>query len=468
MRVAQRCAGYSLAEADNLRKACGKKIRELIAAEREKFVAGCERTGYGTELGTKLFDIIEPFADYAFNKSHAFGYGLVAYQTAWLKANYPVQYLAALLTSVKDNKDKTALYLAEASSLGIDVLVPDVNRSMADFVVVNEAGKEQILFGLAAIRNVGEGLVGLIIEERNAGGPFRDFADFCLRVSPTVLNKRTVESLIKGGAFDSLGATRKALLEVHEQVIDEAIERRRERDRGVFGLFDDPEEVAVGALSLKVELARDEWPQEVLLAYEREMLGLYVSSHPLAGLEGLLRASEGVLVSDLLERLETETTASQVQVLGVVTSLARRHTRKGEVMATATLEDLRGAIEVVFFPRTLADYGTLLAQDAIVRITGRVEHREEQPKLLATAVEPIELAGEPDGTRTVTIQLPDQLATERHLGLLREVLESHEGSHPVVIEVGPLSFELVGRRVPIDGSLLGHLRAAFGDSVGVR
>lgn len=290
MRVAQRCAGYSLEEADNLRKACGKKIRELIAAEREKFIAGCERTGYGRELGTKLFDIIEPFADYAFNKSHAFGYGLVAYQTAYLKANYPVQYLAALLTSVKDNKDKTALYLAEASALGIDVLVPDVNHSMADFVVVNQEGREQILFGLAAIRNVGEGLVAQIIEEREQGGPFRDFADFCLRVSPTVLNKRTVESLIKGGAFDSLGAPRKALLDVHEQVIDEALERRRERERGVFGLFDDPEEVAVGALTLRVTLSAEEWPQDVLLAHEREMLGLYVSSHPLAGLEHALRA----------------------------------------------------------------------------------------------------------------------------------------------------------------------------------
>jgi len=468
MRVAQRCAGYSLEEADNLRKACGKKIRELIAAEREKFVAGCERTGYGRELGTKLFDIIEPFADYAFNKSHAFGYGLVAYQTAYLKANYPVQYLAALLTSVKDNKDKTALYLAEASALGIDVLVPDVNRSMADFVVVNQEGREQILFGLAAIRNVGEGLVAQIIEEREQGGPFRDFADFCLRVSPTVLNKRTVESLIKGGAFDSLGAPRKALLDVHEQVIDEALERRRERERGVFGLFDDPEEVAVGALSLRVTLSDEEWPQDVLLAHEREMLGLYVSSHPLAGLEHALRASQGVLVSDLLEGLESTAAAGPVEVLGVITALTRRHTRKGDMMATATLEDLRGAIEVVLFPKTLAEYGPLLAQDAIVKITGRVEQRDEQPKLLATAVAPIELQDDQDGTRTVTICLPGQLATERHLGLLREVLESHDGTHPVVLEIGELAYELVGRRVPLDGSLLGHLRASLGDVVGVR
>ncbi len=208
MRVAQKFAGYSLEEADNLRKACGKKIRALIAAEREKFVAGCVTEGYGEELGTQLFDIIEPFADYAFNKSHSYGYGLVAYQTAWLKAHYPVEYMSALLTSVKDNKDKTAVYLAECRSMGIDVLVPDVNRSVAEFAPdkTDAEGRRAIVFGLAAVRNVGEGLVERIVAERDANGPFEDIFDFCARVDPVVLNKRTMESLAKGGAFDSLGA----------------------------------------------------------------------------------------------------------------------------------------------------------------------------------------------------------------------------------------------------------------------
>src|SRR5205807_10575405 len=184
-----------------------KKVRAAMAAEREKFVAGCEQTGYGAEIGKQLFNIIEPFADYAFNKSHSYGYGFVAYQTAWLKANYPCEYLAAILTSVKDDKDATAKYLAECRAMGIEVLVPDINLSASDFTVRNGA----IPFGLYAIRNVGEGLVGLTVAEREANGPFADFYDLCERVDPMVLNKRTVESLVKAGAFDSLGHPRKGL-----------------------------------------------------------------------------------------------------------------------------------------------------------------------------------------------------------------------------------------------------------------
>ena len=241
MRVAQKFAGYSLEEADNLRKACGKKIRAMIAAEREKFVAGCVAQGYGEQLGTQLFDIIEPFADYAFNKSHSYGYGLVAYQTAWLKAHYPVEYMAALLTSVKDNKDKTAVYLSECRSMGIDVLVPDVNRSVAEFApdrsVERDQARPAIVFGLAAVRNVGESLVDRIVAERDANGPFADIFDFCQRVDPVVLNKRTMESLVKGGAFDAQGHPRQGLCLVLEAVVDRTLERRREQEQGITTLF---------------------------------------------------------------------------------------------------------------------------------------------------------------------------------------------------------------------------------------
>ncbi|MGH2577643.1 MAG: DNA polymerase III subunit alpha, partial [Actinomycetota bacterium] len=223
MLVAQRLAGYTLEEADNLRKATGKKKRDLIAKERSKFVAGCEANGYGREFGEKMFGIIEPFADYSFNKSHSVGYGFVAYQTAYLKAHHPVEYLAALLTSVKDDKDKTAVYLAECRALGISVLVPDVNVAESDFV-----GKEgSIPFGLSAVRNVGEGIVAHIVAEREENGPYRDFPDFCSRVHPSVLNKRALESLVKAGAFDSLGHPRKGLLAVFERIADAALARRR-------------------------------------------------------------------------------------------------------------------------------------------------------------------------------------------------------------------------------------------------
>src|SRR5690606_4980778 len=194
---------------------------ELIAKERVKFTEGCEATGYGKELGTAWFDIIEPFADYAFNKSHAYGYGFISYQTAYLKANYPTEYLAALLTSVKASLEKAAIYLAECRVMGIEVMVPDVNRSDSDFTpVVDDDGKQAILFGLSAVRNVGEGLVSLIVSERDANGPYRDFYDFCDRVDLTVLNKRTIESLIKAGGFDSMGHPRLGLLMVFELIID--------------------------------------------------------------------------------------------------------------------------------------------------------------------------------------------------------------------------------------------------------
>jgi len=216
MRVAQRFSGYTLEEADNLRKACGKKNRELIAAERKKFIAGCATQGYGEALGKQLFDIIEPFADYAFNKSHSYGYGLVAYQTAWLKANHPVEYLAALLSSVKGDKDKTAIYLSECRTLGIEVRVPDVNASSSNFTTIRgtaqaavSSGHDVIVFGLSAVRNVGEAIVEHIVAARELGGPFVDFYDFCRRVDSSALNKRAVESLAKAGAFDSLGHPRK-------------------------------------------------------------------------------------------------------------------------------------------------------------------------------------------------------------------------------------------------------------------
>src|SRR6266568_8550244 len=233
MRVAQQLAGYTLEEADNLRKATGKKIRSLIAKERTKFVAGCERNGYGAPFGEQMFAIIEPFADYSFNKSHSVGYGFVAYQTAYLKANYPVEYLAALLTSIKANKDQTAVYLNECRQVGIPVLVPDVNESESDFAVRDGS----IRFGMSAVRNVGEGLVVHIVAAREEGGPFTNFFDYCERVDPQALNKRTIESLIKAGGFDSLGHPRKGLLHVYEQIVDNTLARRRERDAGIMSLF---------------------------------------------------------------------------------------------------------------------------------------------------------------------------------------------------------------------------------------
>ena len=343
MRIAQRFAGYTLAEADNLRKACGKKIRELIAKEREKFVAGCDTTGYGRELGTRWFDIIEPFADYAFNKSHSYGYGYVAYQTAYLKANFPVEYLSALLTSVKANLDKAAIYLNECRTLGIKVCVPDVNRSESDF---GPDGEGNILFGLSAVRNVGEGLVELIVTERNSNGPFADFYDFAQRVDEKVLNKRTIESLIKAGGFDSLGHPRQGLLTSFEQIIDQTVARRREHEMGVQTLFGALDDGGGPLFDERTPIPDIELAKRPRLAFEKEMLGLYVSDHPLMGYERTLQRKTDCALADLAEKEDQ----SRVIIGGVVTNLVRKWTKKGELMAVFTLEDLASQIEAMVFP----------------------------------------------------------------------------------------------------------------------
>ena len=295
IRVAQRFAGYSLAEADNLRKATGKKDRQVMAKEREKFIAACDANGYGAELGKKVFDIIEPFADYAFGKSHTYAYGLIAWQTAFLKANHPVEYLGALLTSVRDDKDATAKYLSECRNLGIEVLVPDVNASVKVFA----SSGRGIRFGLASVRNVGEGLVERIVAEREANGAFENFFDFCQRVDPVVLNKRTIESLVKAGAFDSLGHPRQGLCVSFEQIVDRTLDRRRERDIGVMSLFDPVEEGLEPAWDDgKIEVPDLEFDKTARLAFEKEMLGLYVSDHPLKGAEAALRRHAEVTVAE--------------------------------------------------------------------------------------------------------------------------------------------------------------------------
>ncbi len=486
MRVAQRFAGYSLEEADNLRKACGKKIRSLIAAEREKFVAGCVATGYGEELGTRLFDIIEPFADYAFNKSHSYGYGLVAYQTAWLKAHYPVEYLASLLTSVKDNKDKTAVYLAECRSVGIPVLVPDVNRSYSEFAATPGDGDARsegiagraITFGLSAVRNVGEGLVSLIVSERERGGPFTDFYDFCQRVDPQVLNKRTIESLIKGGGFDSLGHPRMGLCLVFEEIVDRTVERRREQEAGVVSLFAalEPEQPGTtpGFADTRVEIPDTEFSKSQRLAFEKEMLGLYLSDHPLMGHEGSLSRLVDCTLAELRDvDLEAPATPGgavgaggfsegQVRLVGgVVTDLSRRYTKKGELMATFVLEDLEASVEVFVFPRTMAEYGALLDDDAIVVLKTRVDLRDDQLKLVCMEVQRPELA--PDGIGDLRITLPVNALTDRKVDGLKRLLTEHPGDSPVFLHVGdkvirlPSEFNVDSRR-----GLVGELRVLLG------
>jgi DNA polymerase III subunit alpha len=468
MRVAQRFGGYSLAEADNLRKACGKKIRELMAREREKFVEACVATGYGETIGTKLFDIIEPFADYAFGKSHSYGYGLVAYQTAWLKAHHPIEYLAALLTSVKASQDKAAVYLAECRQLAIKVLVPDVNVSSIDFAALgaDEAPAGIALppgtvglipFGLSAVRNVGESLVANIIQEREKNGVFADFYDFCERVDPSALNKRAIESLIKAGAFDSLGHPRRGLLSVYEQIVDITLARRRERDQGVMSLFGEGTP-GVDAYTERVAIPDLEFDKAQRLKFEKEMLGLYVSDHPLIGAEGMLRRRSDCAVADVFERADGES----LTVGGVITNLARKYTKKGDLMAVFTLEDLGGAIEVMVFPKVMQDQGFKLADDALVLVRGRVDGREDVAKLMCLDVTVLEAVSE--AAAPLRIRVNPSVASEEMIDNLKKLLVDHPGETPVLLHLGEGQVLRLPAHFSVDSGngLAGEIRVLLG------
>jgi DNA polymerase-3 subunit alpha len=462
LRVAQRFAGFTLAEADLLRRACGKKKRDLIALEREKFIAGCEKQGYGAALGEKYFDIIEPFADYAFAKSHAYGYGLIAYQTAYLKANYPAEYLAALLTSVKTNLDKAAIYLAECRAMGIPVVVPDINTARSEFTpeVVIDADRgtqgSRIVFGLSAVRNVGEGLVELIVRERDARGPFVDFYDFCERVETSVLNKRTVESLVKAGAFDSLGHPRKGLLAVFEQVIDTTLARRRERDMGIQSLFG--EVGGEAGFDERLPIPELEFAKKERLSFEKEMLGLYVSDHPLLGVEAALtRRCDATL--DALAEIDD----GRMQTFGgVITGLQRKWTKRGDLMAVFQLEDLRAAVEVMVFPKTMVDHGHKLADDAIVVVKARVDKREDTPKLIAMELDVVELSD--DDLRPLRVKVATQALSEGLLAELKRILAEHPGDQPVELHLGDRKVLRLPDQWNVDArnGLAGELRVLLG------
>ncbi len=438
MRVAQQFAGYSLAEADLLRKACGKKVREVMAKERRRFVESVERNGYTRELGEKWFDIIEPFADYAFPKAHAFGYGFVAYQTAYLKANYPTEYLAALLTSVRENLDRAGVYLAECRTLGITVSVPDVNRSAADFTPVigdgsGAAGSSErgaILFGLAAVRNVGTAVAEAIVAEREARGPFADFVDFCERVPIFCLNKQPMDALIRAGAFDTLGHTRKGLLHVHELIAGQIIARRREREQGVLSLFGDAAG-RVPSFDQPVSIPDVEFDKKERLAHEKEMLGLYVSDHPLLGLEAALRRKADASLSEVTELPE----GAMRVFAGVVTGLQIKWTKRGEQMAVFTLEDLGSAAEVTVFPKTMVQYAGVIADDSVVTVRARVDRRDDQPKLIAWEI--ATFAGGPaSASEPLRVRLPMGSMSQSVLHSLKEVLAAHHGDVPVHLYLG--------------------------------
>jgi DNA polymerase-3 subunit alpha len=466
MAIAQQLAGYTLGAADLLRRAMGKKKKEILDQEYVPFSDGMRANGYSDKAIKTLWDILVPFSDYAFNRAHTAGYGLVSFWTAYLKANYPAEYMAALLTSVQDDKDKSALYLAECRRMGIKVLPPDVNDSDAEFT---PRGTD-IRFGLTAIRNVGSNVVASIIATRTSKGRFADFGDFLRKVDALACNKKTVDSLCRAGAFDSLGHSRKGLVSVCAEAIDSVLDTKKNEAHGQFDLFSGAEagsgdDAGAGGGSddglFDVTVPMGEWDKTALLAFEREMLGLYVSDHPLFGVEHVLAAAVDCPVSAISDLDDGRT----VTVGGILSSVTRRVTKQGNAWAAVTLEDLEGAVEVMFFPASYINAAVHLVEDAVVLVRGRVDKRDDTPKIIANEVTLPDLSSGPRGP--VVVQLPTQRVTPPVVERFKEVLASHPGTTEVHLQLvsGPRStvVKLDDRlRVTATPSLFADLKALLG------
>ena len=425
MAIAQKVAGFSLGRADLLRKAMGKKNKEILDKEYVNFEAGMKKNGYSEIAISKLWETLIPFSDYAFNRAHTAGYGLVSYWTAYLKANFPTEYMAALLTSVRDDKDKSAQYLNECRRMGIKVLPPDVNESFADYTPI----QNDIRFGLAAIRNVGENVVASIAKNRDQKGRYTSFLDFLAKVDVVVCNKKTIESLIKAGAFDSLGHTRKGLMAIYLEAIDSVMETKRAESIGQFDLFGSIETAETQGIS--VEIPTEEWEKSLLLTYEREMLGLYVSDHPLLGVEHVLRAATDRSISTITD--ESVAHDQIVTIAGLITTIQRKVTKQGASWAIVTIEDLEGSIDVRFFSNTYSQTAMNLVEDRIVVVRGRVDKREEVAQISALELTLPDIKQSPTGP--LIIKLDTNRCTPPIVDRMKEVLRSHPGSREVHLQL---------------------------------
>jgi len=459
MEIAQKLAGYTLAQADLLRRAMGKKKKDELDIQFEAFRGGMRSNGFSDDAIRALWEVLVPFSDYAFNKAHSAAYGMISYWTAYLKAHYPAEYMAALLTSVSDQKDKSAIYLNESRRMGIKVLPPDVNESIATFSAVGD----DIRFGLAAIRNVGVGVVQAIREARESRGAFESFHDFIKKVPSTVLNKRTIESLIKGGAFDGLGHTRRALYDIHETVVESASRERRAEEHGDVGFDFDSLFEEAGESSTDMVPERPEWPRKELLSLERDMLGLYVSDHPLAGLEVTLASEAEMTIPELLasERVDGES----VTIAGLVTAINHRVARNsGNPYAQVTIEDFGGEVSVMFLGKTYKNYQTDLVEDSVVSLRGRVSRRDDGVGLHAIELVPLDISRDTKD-EPLTLTVAESVATVPVLSALDEALSRHEGDAPVrlrLVKSGVARVFELPRTVSVTEDLIGEVKSLLG------
>jgi DNA polymerase-3 subunit alpha len=453
MEIAKQLAGFTPAEADDLRKAIGKKIHSLMASLREKFLEGCAANTVTPAVANQLWKDMEQAQDYSFNKSHAACYALIAYRTAWLKAHHPKEYMAALISSVMNTKDRVPFYVNACREIGIEVLPPDVNSSECDFAVV----EGRIRFGLNAVKNVGDSAARAIVAAREEGGPFASLWDFTERVDPQVVNKRALESLVKCGALDSTGGSRRGMLLALEHALSHGQRASDERLRGQSSLFAEVEE--------KIEhppIGSQEFEKNELLRLEKETLGLYVSEHPLEAIRSQLRRRTDATLSELERRRDGEV----VTVAGIVSALKQLTTKKGEPMVIMRLDDVLGSAEVVVFNSVYAEARELLMPDAVLVVKARVDHKEGESKLIALEVTAFEAAPE---RREVRLKLD---ARRARAGIIRElaaVVRDFPGDAPVVVDLvtseGPRTFQFgTDYRVKPEPDFFAEVKALLGEA----
>ncbi|MGO1381191.1 MAG: DNA polymerase III subunit alpha, partial [Corynebacterium sp.] len=463
MRISQKVANYTAGQADGFRKAMGKKKPEVLAKEFENFEAGMKSNGFSDAAIKTLWDTILPFAGYAFNKSHAAGYGLVSFWTAYLKEHYTAEYMAALLTSVADKKDKSAIYLADCRHLGINVLSPDVNESDFTFKPVGE----DIRFGLGAVRNVGEDVVDSIVATRKEKDAFADFSDYLDKIDATACNKRVTESLIKAGAFDSLGHPRKGLMLVFEDAVDSVTSTKKAAARGQFDLFaglGDMDGAEDAAAAFKVEVPDQHWERKHELTLEKEMLGLYVSGHPLDGFEASLDSQIDTPLTTVLSGELQDKRA--IKVGGIISGVDRRVDKKGNPWAIVTVEDQHGAqIELLCFSRTYSMVAPMIAEDNIILAQAEVSIRDDRTSLFCNDLKPAELSVGAGAGVPLRLRMRIDQCTPDNMDRLKGVLHNNKGDSDVYLTLFDGTEELqymlpADLRVARTSSLMGDLKAS--------
>ena len=471
MQISRTLAGYSLGGADLLRRAMGKKDPEVMAKEKIPFLKGAEKQGIDLKKAEKIFDLMAKFAEYGFNKSHSAAYALISYQTAFLKAHYPVEYMAALLTSEVQDTDKVVKYIHEVRQMGIDILQPDANKSMWDFTVVEAHNREtvepgstigSIRFGLAAVKNVGVSAIEAIIEAREAKGIFTSIIDFCKKVDQRRVNRRVIEALIKCGGFDFSGNRRSQMMDSLDMVIDQGSKHQEQEEIGQFSIFDSIDSHKEPSLP-----EVPEWKESQLLSFEKESIGFYLSGHPLAAFEADMKRYANVTT----ETLEAVPDGKEVTICGIIAGMKIKITKKSqEKMAILNLEDLSGTIEVVVFPDLYKTSQHLLLTDTPLIIAGQLDKSEQGNKIKAVRLHLLTDIKK-KGTSRMDIRFNATGLTQDDLVKVKEILTKHKGSIPVYLRLQnptrPDSLISVGREIRVNPSdqLIAEIESVLGAGV---